>query len=107
MRMLHTPVAPKKDGQCLHQLRVSNRIVATMVYVAKAVPVFSFFRHTSSEPAIVLDQLCELLDGPPVEIDSALWGWISRKRHYWLAGPTGGLQQVLPRLPTGFTMGIN
>ena len=30
---------------------------------------------------IVFDQLCELLGGPPIEIDSVLWGWVSRIWH--------------------------
>ena len=53
----------------------------------------------------MFDLLCALLDSPSVDTDSALWGWISRKRHYWFAGRTGGLKQVLPKLPTGFKMG--
>ena len=38
----------------------------------------------------MFDQLCELQDGLPVEI-VFLRCWVNRKRHYWLAGPTGGL----------------
>ena len=63
----------RSDFQCFHQLHFSQRIVANMVHIAKAVPIFTFYEHFSSELAIVFDQLCELEGGPLATGRVSIW----------------------------------
>ena len=47
------------------------------------------------------------MSNPPLEIDARLWGWVKRRRVFWLYGPRDlskdhTIQNI--KLPTGFTI---
>ena len=46
--------------------------------------------NVSSAPAQVVARYSELLNTQPIELEASRWGYVARRRLYWLHGPAGG-----------------
>ena len=90
-----------RSQQPVHLKRIRDEL--RMLY--PATPVFSFLENVASSPPPVVSAYTQLVEGAPVEVDAAIWGWTSRRRLFWLSGPAGGISRPERlQLPDGFTM---
>ena len=54
-------------------------------------PVYAFLENVASAPPAVVEKYTHLLQGPPIMIDALDWGYVHRRRLFWLVGPAGGI----------------
>ena len=80
-----------QDRRSLQPQILSDFIKNTKL-VHPTVPVFGFLENVSSCPPEVVKHYTELMGGPPLEIDSADWGYVRRRRLYWVIGAPGWRQ---------------
>ena len=65
------------------------------------IPVFSFLENVASCPDMTVQQYTQLMGGEPVEINASDWGYVRRRRLFWLSGPAGGIRDTNFDLPVG------
>ena len=58
------------------------------------VPVISMLENVASLPPAELELHSTLMGARPVACQSGQFGWVSRNRLYWLAGPLGGADEL-------------
>ena len=79
--------------------------LATAVRAMTATPVFTLLENVASSPTDVVAEYSHLMGSIPLLISAALWGYIERRRYFWLTGPAGGLNtKDKYKLPSGFSV---
>ena len=53
------------------------------------IPVLTFLENVASSPSEVKKEYDHLMGVTPIFINAGIFGWVSRKRLYWAAGPNG------------------
>ena len=53
-----------------------------------SIPIFKFLENVVSSTEDVTDKYTQLAGGPPVTIRADMWGWVQRRRLFWLACDT-------------------
>ena len=66
------------------------------------VPLFCMLENVASAPPSVVAHYTDLMKATPVELDAADWGYVRRRRLYWIAGPRGGVGDCEVQVPDGF-----
>ena len=80
------------------------RVVNDIRSHAPTVPIFQFLEAAAPAPTEMVELCSQLVGGPPVQVDARMWGWVKRRRLFWLQGPAGGVDaQRCYHLPNGFS----
>ena len=67
--------------------------------------VFKLLEDVASAPQEVIQEYAGLIGGLPIKVCAADWGWVERRRLFWLQGPAGDITSVRkPFLPEGFEL---
>ena len=59
------------------------RVISEVAQRYPSIPVLAYLENVASMPAEVRKYYDELVGGPPVMIDSGIFGWVRRRRLYW------------------------
>ena len=84
------------------QPEVLQQFAASVRQAHPEVPFFCLLENVASSPPSVISHYSRLMGACPVEVDAAQWGYVRRRRLFWLSGPSGGADQVELQLPDGF-----
>ena len=82
-----------------------QRLVEGIREAHPGTPIYNFLENVASAPPEVIQKYTAIVGGGPVRIDAAEWGWVERRRLYWLKGPAGGVDDLMePDLPEGLQL---
>ena len=82
-----------------------QRIAEELEQVAGRIPVLRLLENVASAPKDSCHLYEQLVRGPPLEINARLWGWVHRRRHFYMSGPSDNMDTIQPVLPDGFEIG--
>ena len=85
------------------QPEVLSNFVKDLKQAHADLPVFTLLENVGSCTSDVVSFYTGLMGGRPLEVDAAQWGFVRRRRLFWVAGPVGGVDQVEFVLPEGFS----
>ena len=61
--------------------------------------------NVAGSPPAVVAAYSKLMQGPPLLVGAVIFGWVQRRRFYWLHGPSGGISAAGTYVfPPDFTM---
>ena len=82
-----------------------KRLVEGITELHPGTPIYSFLENVASAPPDVVQKYTAIVGGGPVLVEAADWGWVERRRLYWLRGPAGGVDEWSePALPEGLQL---
>ena len=99
-----------RSRQPLELQRIVKEIRYEVAALKHQVPVLTILENVASSPQDVRAHYTNIVGGPPVEVNASLWGWVQRKRCFWLHGPHHTLPLLHKKgslkLPEGFSMKV-
>ena len=78
-------LADERSQQPNELVRIKTELVAAYPNI----PVLTFLENVASSPSEVKKEYDHLMGVTPIFINAGIFGWVSRKRLYWAAGPNG------------------
>ena len=70
-----------------------------------SIPCYAFLENVASTPSHVIEKYSALLSTRPIEVNASAWGYVHRRRLFWLAGPAGGIKLGNPpTMPLGYEL---
>ena len=92
----------ERSWQPLHLRRLCDDLRA----MAPEVPLFEFLENVASAPQDVIHEYSSLMSTSPLAFDAADWGYVRRRRLFWLHGPKGGPVANDFVVPEGFQVDL-